>query len=142
MQTKQLSLGVARWIALAIYLTGLVVYPVIGMLVKVNEKASPETLRILPLVFLGLAVVSYVVSLVVESLILGQARAKGNAASAASAAIVTSAFGESIAILGLILALLGAGAWSVVLYALCAAHGLHLMVRWPNFELTTTSNEP
>ena len=135
MQTKQLSLSIARWIVLALYFTGLVTYPVVGAFVKPVPGLPPEVSRILPVVLLGVGVAVYVVSLVVEAMVLARAKRSPNPVGvAASAAILTGACGESLAILGLVLTLLGARTWGTLLYGLCFVHGVHLMLRWPNFE--------
>ena len=133
MQTRQLSLSTARWLALAMYFGGLVTYPFAGAPVKVPPQLSADVMRVLPLILLGVGVVDYVFSLIIESMILAQARKTGTPNGAATAAIVSAAFGESLAIFGFVLTLGGAGTWGVVLYALCFIHGVHLMIRWPSF---------
>ena len=133
MRTKQLSLSTARWIALAMYFTGLVVYPIVGAVVKLPPPAPPEVRRVLPMVFLIAGVMFYVASLVVERVMLAQARKSDSPLGAGNAAIVVAAFGEIPALFGLILTLLGAGRWSVVLYGLCFVHGVHLVLRWPKY---------
>jgi hypothetical protein len=134
MQTKQLSLSTARWIAIAIYFSGLVVYPIIGAMVKATPTLPVEAMRMLPLVLLGAATVGYVLSLIFEGMILAHAKKANNPSGAANAVIVSAAFGETLAIGGLVLTLLGAGSWGIVLYALCFIHGVHLAIRWPKFE--------
>jgi len=135
MKTKQLSLSTARWIALAMYFCGLVVYPVIGAVVRLPNPTSAETLRVLGPVLLGVGVVDYIMSLAIEGMALAQARkAASPRGNVARTAIVTGAFGESLAVFGLILTFLGARSWGTLLYGLCFVHGVHLMLRWPNFE--------
>jgi hypothetical protein len=134
MQTKQLSLSTARWIALVMYFAGLVTYPFVGAFVRTTPSLPADLMRVLPLILLGAGVVDYVFSLIIESMILAQARKAGNPNGAATAAIVSASFGEGLAIFGFILTLGGAANWGVVLYALCLLHGVHLMLRWPNFE--------
>jgi hypothetical protein len=65
--------------------------------------------------------------------LLAQARDAGAPQRVVTVAVVTAAFGASLAVYGLIVTLLGAPAWGGVLYVLCAVHGLHLMMRWPNY---------
>lgn len=141
MQTKQLSLSTARWIALALYVTGLVTYPIVGALVKTTPTLAAEVMRVLPVMLLGVGVADYLLSLVLEGMMLAQARKTGNPSGAANAVILTAAMGESLAVFGLVLALLGMGSWAVVLYALCFIHGVHLAVRWPNIERVTAGND-
>jgi len=134
MQTKQLSLSTARWIALAMYFTGLVTYPFVGALAKPAPSASPELLRVLPMILLVAGVADYIASLVIEGMLLAQAKKTKNPSGVATAAIITAACGEGLAVFGLVLTFLGAGSWGVALYALCFVHGVHLMIRWPTFE--------
>ncbi len=133
MQTKQLSLSTARWIALAMYFTGLVTYPFVGAFVKTTPSLPAEAMRVLPMILLGAGVVDYVFSLFIEGMMLAQAKKSGNPTGVANAVVLSACFGESLAVFGLILTFLGAGSWGVALYALCFVHGVHLMVRWPNF---------
>ena len=141
MQTKQLPLSTARWIVLALYFTGLVVYPVVGGLVKLPRPAPPEALRILPLVFLIAGVVDYMVSLVIEAVMLAKARKAQSSIGAGNVAVVSAGFGEILAIWGLVLTLLGAGSWGALLYGLCFVHGVHLMLRWSNFAEVAAGEE-
>jgi hypothetical protein len=67
-------------------------------------------------------------------MILTRAKENRNPAGAATAAILTGVFGESLAIFGLVLTLFGARSWGTLLYGLCFVHGVHLMLRWPSFE--------
>ena len=129
------SLDTARWIAIAMYLSGLVIYPVIGVSVKPMTNVDPEVLRLLGPLFLVVAVVDYIVSLLQERIMLARARARaGGAATALTTVLIVSACGESLALFGLVIHLLGAPNWALALYSLCAVHGLHLMIRWPEYE--------
>jgi len=133
MQTKQLSLSTARWIALAMYFTGLVTYPFVGALAKTTPSVPADVLRVLPMILLGAGLADYIASLVIEGMILAQAKRTKNPKAVATAAIITAACGEGLAVFGLVLTFLGAGNWGVALYALCFVHGVHLMIRWPSF---------
>jgi len=129
------SLDTARRIAIAMYLTGLVVYPVIGVSVKPMTSVDPEVLRLLGPLFLAVAVADYIVSLLLERIMLARARATaGGAATAFTTVLIVSACGESLALFGLVIHLLGAPDWALALYSLCALHGLHLMTRWPQYD--------
>jgi len=129
------SLDTARWIAIAMYLSGLVIYPVIGVSVKPMTNVDPEVLRLLGPLFLVVAVVDYIVSLLLERILLARARGRaGGAAAAFTTVLIVSACGESLALFGLVIHLLGAPNWALALYSLCAVHGLHLMIRWPEYE--------
>ena len=128
------SLATARWIVLVFYLTGLAVYPLVGAFAAPKAPpVPPETLRLLGQVLLAAGVADYLASLLVERALLARAGNGNPQAVAARTAIVVGAFGESLAILALVLALLGAGAWSVPLYGLCFLHGVHLALRWPSY---------
>ncbi len=131
---KQLSLGMARWIVLAMYVSGLVVYPIVGALAGGRQSAEPELARVLPFVLLGVSAMSYIVSLVLERSLVTQANKTKSEITAANAAIVSGAFGESFAIYGLVLIFVGMGNWALPFYVLCFVHGVHLLVRWPSFE--------
>jgi len=129
------SLDTARWLAVAMYLAGLVIYPVIGVSVKPMGEVDPEVLRLLGPLFLVVAVADYAVSLVLERIMLARARARaGGAAAAFTTVLIVSACGESLAVFGLVIHLLGSPNWALALYSLCAVHGLHLMMRWPEYE--------
>jgi len=141
MQTKQLSLSTARWIALAMYFTGLVTYPFVGAFVKTTPSLPAEAMRVLPMILLVAGVADYIASLVIEGMVLVQAKRTKNPKAVATAAIITAACGEGLAVFGLVLTFLGAGSWGVALYALCFVHGVHLMIRWPNFEQVAAGDE-
>jgi len=131
------SLATARLIAIAVYLVGLVVYPLVGLLAKVKAGVSAETLALLGPAMLGAGVAVYVASLVVERVLLTAGRrglATRRPVKVMSAAVVTAAFGESLAIFGLVISLLGAKGWGGLLYLLCLVHGIHLRMRWPSYE--------
>ena len=129
------SLDTARRIAIAMYLSGLVIYPVIGVSVKPMTNVDPEVLRLLGPLFLVVAVVDYIVSLLLERILLARARGRaGGAPAAITTVLIVSACGESLALFGLVIHLLGAPNWALALYSLCAVHGLHLMIRWPEYE--------
>ena len=129
-----MSLGMARWIATVMYFTALGVYPVIGLVVRVQQPVEGETLRVLGPAVLAAGVGAYVVSLLLERTLLAQALSQPEReAKAATAAVIVAAVGESLGVFGLVLALLGSPNWAWGLYALCAAHGLHLLVRWPRY---------
>jgi hypothetical protein len=126
------SLGTARLIATMMYVGPLVAFPWIGRLVKVGASLDPKVLPVLAAALLVVGIVDYGASLFVEAKLLAQARGRGSQGLIA-AATVTAAFGASLAVYGLVLTLLGARTWGSVLYVLCAVHGLHLIVRWPNY---------
>jgi len=136
--SRAVSLTAARWIVIAMYFAAVVVYPAIGATVKTAQLVPAGTLRLLPTLFLVMAAVDYVISLVLEASALTQARRERNPAGAISAAIVTGSFGCSFGVFGLILGLLGARSWSIPFYALSLVHGVHLMIRWPNLERVAT----
>jgi hypothetical protein len=125
----------ARFIAIAIYLSGLVVLPSLGLWIKPPRPAPGELLRLLPLVFLVVAVTEYGLSLFLEARLLSvRIRPKQSQSPPFAAAIVSAAMGASIAIYGFVLGLLGAPGWAPVFYLASLIHGVHLMVRWPNLE--------
>lgn len=53
---------------------------------------------------------------------------------AATAAIIVSALGVSLAVYGVVLALLSLTTFAWYLYGLCAVHGIHLQLRWDRYE--------
>ena len=69
------------------------------------------------------------------------ARAQVNPHAVVTAAILVAAIGESMAVSGLVLALLGVNAWALALYALCLLHGIHLALRWPDYEHAAARQE-
>jgi F0F1-type ATP synthase membrane subunit c/vacuolar-type H+-ATPase subunit K len=133
MEQQQKALGTARLIATLLYVAPLVVFPWIGRTAKVSASLDPKVLGILVPALLFVGVTDYVISLLVERRLLAQARDAGAPQSVVTAAVVTAAFGASLAVYGLVVTLLGAPAWGGVFYVLCAVHGLHLMMRWPSY---------
>ena len=135
MERRQaLPLPIARVIVIAVYATSLVVYPAIGATVKLQTVLAPHTGQLLGIILLSLGAVEYGLSLWLEQRLLARAAAQGNPQAAVTAAIVVAAIGETMAIFGLALALLGVNAWALALYALCLLHGIHLALRWPDYE--------
>jgi len=130
-------LATARWIVTLMYVVPLVVFPVVGRMVKVGAAVDAEGLRVLALVLGIVGLGDYAISLVLEQRFLAQARARAETKSGhnavVTAALVVAALGASLAVYGLVLTLLGAPKWGSLFYVLCAAHGLHLMVRWPRY---------
>ena len=133
MEQQQKALGTARLIATLLYVAPLVVFPWIGRTAKVSASLDPKVLGILVPALLFVGVTDYVISLLVERRLLAQARDAGAPQSVVTAAVVTAAFGASLAVYGLVVTLLGAPAWGAAFYVLCAVHGLHLMIRWPSY---------
>lgn len=131
------SLATARLVVIVVYAVGLVVYPLVGLLARVKAGVSSETLAVLGPVMLGVGVADYVASLVMERALLtaaGKAPVAQRPARLMTAAIVTAALGESVALFGLVVSLYGARGWGGLLYLLCLVHGLHLRMRWSQYE--------
>lgn len=131
------SLATARLIAIVVYVVGLVVYPLVGLLARVKAGVSSETLAVLGPAMLGVGVADYVASSVMERALLSAARrapAGRRPARVMTAAVMTAAFGESLAVLGLVVSLVGARDWGGLLYLLCLVHGVHLRMRWSQYE--------
>ena len=126
-------LAKARWIATLLYVIPLVVFPILGRMVKLQAALQPEVLRLLGLVLLVVGILDYAISLFFERKMLAQAAGERAPARVLGAAIVVGATGASLAGYGLIITLLGAPGWGAALYVMCAAHGLHLMLRWPRY---------
>jgi hypothetical protein len=132
--------GTARIISALMY-ASIVVYMYIGSAVKTPLATGlPE---FLPWLILGVAIVDYAASLLLESQLLGERRLRtvatqqsGGSISAAVIvpAIVVSAFGVSIAVYGLVLGLIGFWPWPWYFYGLAALHGIHLQLRWDRYE--------
>ena len=133
MGQRDSSLGTARLIATMMYVAPLVAFPWIGRLAKVGASLDSKVLPVLAAALLVVGIVDYGASLFLEAKLLGQARDARAPQSVVTAAVVTAAFGASLAVYGLVLTLLGARTWGSVLYVFCAVHGLHLIVRWPNY---------
>jgi len=129
-------LATARCIATLLYVLPLILFPIIGRMVKLQAVPKPEVLRLLGVALLVVGLADYAVSLFLEQKMLAQAARAPRPAptQVLTAAIVVASFGASLAIYGLVITLLGAPGWGAVLYVICAVHGLHLMVRWPRYE--------
>ncbi len=129
------ELGRAQFVATLIYVVPLVVFPMVGRLVKTKPAMDAESVGILAIALLAVSVADYGISLFLEQRMLARARSSGTTAASAvfSTAAVVASFGASLAVYGLVLTLLGAPGWGAALYVLCAVHGLHLMIRWPRY---------
>jgi hypothetical protein len=135
MQAGAQVLAAARWIATLMYVVALVVFQLVGRLVAVPVELDATTMRVLAYALLAVGIMDYGLSLFLERKLLARARAGGAqaASSVVPAALIVSALGVSLAVYGLVLTLLGAPAWGAVFYMLCAVHGLHLIIRWPDY---------
>jgi fatty acid desaturase len=130
-------LTTVRWIAVAIYLCHLIAFQFAARMVKTQSPRDPEMLRLLLIMLVVVAVVDYGVSLWLERKQLAFARSSGGErgkAAVSSAAIVVAALGASLAVYGMVLAVLGAPVWGYALFVLCLVYGMHLMIRWSNYE--------
>lgn len=127
-------LTTARWIAIAMYGSPLIAFPYVGRYVRPEVTVTPETLRVLALVLGAVAVADYAISLWLETKLLARVQADGRVSRAVTAIVIVAAFGVSLGVYGLVLSLLGARGWGAAFYVLCAAHGLHLLLRWPRYE--------
>ena len=135
MEQRDDTLGTARLIATLMYAGPLVVFPWVGRLATAGKLANPKVVGVLVPALVFVAVTDYVISLLIEARLLAQARDVGEPKKAViTAAAVTSAFGASLAVYGLVMTLFGAAAWGAVFDVLCAVHGLHLMIRWPAYQ--------
>ncbi len=129
------GLARAQLVATLIYVVPLVVFPMVGRMVKVSATVDGESLRVLALALGVVGAADYGISLFLEQRMLARGRTGGTTAASAvfSTAVVVASFGASLAVYGLVLTLVGAPGWGAALYVLCAAHGLHLMIRWPRY---------
>jgi len=138
---SSLRLGIARIISAMMYLGSLAAYIVVGLVVKPASVIGIP--GILPWLLLAVAIADYGVSLGLEGVLL---RGKGWSKSAPGAAprtaegrasttaIIVSAFGVSIAVYGVVIALLSFAKWPWLFYGLCLLHGIHLQLRWDRYE--------
>lgn len=135
MQPGAQALATARWIATLMYVSALVVFQLVGRLASAPVELDAATMRVLAYALLAVGIVDYGLSLFLEKKLLAKAQSGGAEASSSvvSAALIVSALGVSLAVYGLVLRLLGAPSWGAVFYMLCAIHGLHLIIRWPDY---------
>ena len=84
-------------------------------------------------VFIGVGIVDYIISLVLESNGLRKARANHQIGGLATTGVLTGAFGTSLGVYGIILASFQVSQYDIILFGLCALHGIHLLLRWPNY---------
>ena len=128
------SLATARCVATILYVVPLVVFPFVGRMVRPEVSIRADVLRMLGLALVVIGVVDYGISLFLERKMLPPAGSgPGSPARALAAAALVASFGASLAVYGLVITLLGAPIWGAALYVMCAAHGFHLMVRWPRY---------
>jgi len=130
------ALGTARLIATLTYVVPLVVFPAVPRMVKAEMSLDAQAQALLTAVLGLVGIVDYGVSLFLEAKMLArvQSGASDRRSGIISAAALVSAFGASLAVYGLVLTFLGAPVWGAAFYVLCAAHGLHFMTRWPNYQ--------
>jgi F0F1-type ATP synthase membrane subunit c/vacuolar-type H+-ATPase subunit K len=131
------ALATARLIAVVSYAVAVLAYPVVGVALKVKVGLSPQALAVVGPAVLAAGVVDYVISLAVERALLEAAQRAPSTQRpmrVTTAAVTTAALGESLALLGLVVSLLGARGWGGLLYLMCLQHGLHLGMRWPSYE--------
>ena len=130
------ALAQARLIAMLVYAGPLVVFPIVGRAAKASVSVDAEVLPVLAAVLGVVGVVDYGLSLFIEEKMLARARSGGRQSQNAilATAVVVAAFGATLAVYGLVLTLLGAPGWGSAFYVLTAAHGLHLVLRWPRYE--------
>ncbi len=134
----QLSLGAAGWIAAVMYLTGVVVLPLVGTFAKAPHPAPAAALRVMVPVLAIIAVGDYLVSLLLERSLLRSIAKRGavlgfTTAGPGNVVVVTAALGASIALYGFILSILGSARWPLFFYGLCFIHGVHLLARAQSF---------
>ncbi len=134
----QLSLGIAGWVAAAMYVAALVVLPLVGTFVKAPHPAPAASLRVLVPVFAAIAVGDYLVSLFLEHSLLSSIAKRGTvfastAVGSGNVVVVVAALGASIALYGFILSMLGSARWPLFFYVLCFIHGVHLLARAQSF---------
>ena len=117
------------------YVVPLVIFQLAGRVVDSPVRLDSTTLTVLAYVLLAVGIADYGLSLFLEKKLLTKAGsgAGGASDSVVSAALIVSALGVSLAVYGLVLTLLGTRAWGAVFYVLCSLHGLHLMLRWPEY---------
>lgn len=127
-------------IALFMYVGTVPVLAVVGSFVRSTATGIPD---ILAWILLVVAVADYGVSLSLEGYLLSEPRLRQTAqrrpsgrpeGAAVIVAVITSAFGVSIAIYGLLLGLLSFATWPWYFYGLAALHGIHLQLRWDRYE--------
>jgi heme/copper-type cytochrome/quinol oxidase subunit 3 len=135
MQPGAKALATARWMATLMYVVALVVFQLAGRLAPAPVELDASTMTVLAYALLAVGIMDYGLSLFLEKKLLAKAQSGGADASGAvvSAALIVSALGVSLAVYGLVLTLLGAPTWGAVFYMLCAVHGLHLIIRWPDY---------
>jgi hypothetical protein len=135
MQAGARPLATARWIATLMYVLALVVFQLVGRLAGAPVELDATAMTVLAYALLAVGVADYGLSLFLERRLLAKAQSGAAGASSAvvSAALIVSALGVGLAVYGLVLTLVGAPAWGAVFYILCAIHGLHLIIRWPDY---------
>ncbi len=129
------AVGTAQLVVISMYLTALVALPLIGRFAKTHISVGAGALAAVTAALLVAGIAEYGMSLWLEGKLLARARsgAARRGQHVVAAAVVVAALGESLAIYGLVLTLLGVPAWGAALYLLCAAHAFHLFLRWPRY---------
>jgi hypothetical protein len=134
-QRRGLSLPVVRLMLISLYLGAMVVCGVFSSAVKAGHSLSPETGQLLGIILLAVGAADYAFSLFLERHMLKRARSSADPQSAVPViGILVGAVGASLASYGLVLSVFGVSGWALALYALCVLHGIHLAVRWPDYE--------
>lgn len=134
--TADKALGTAKLILLAQYLGALVVMPVMARVMysmRGEGISQVGNYQLLGLALLAVGLVDYGISLFLEKQGLEKARASGSPGGIVTTAVIIGAFGASLAVYGLILSALHVARLAEVLFGLCLIHGIHLLLRWPNY---------
>jgi len=136
-----MGLAAARVIAVSMYVLTIPAFIIVAHVVEMPRVSGlPE---FFPWLLLGIAIAEYVASLLIEGFMLEEKRLRGQidrmpgstiGAAVARVAIVTASFGDSIAVFGLVIALLAPGTAQWYLFGLAALHGIHLQLRWDRYE--------
>jgi len=130
--TSAKALRGAALLAIMFYAVALLVWPPMGSLLLAKSGAFRQLdPKLFGPLLVGVGVVDYIASLFIEGHLLRSARKSANPGGVVSAAIVTAAFGASLSIYGLLLCHVRFYSWT--LYGLCFLHGVHLLLRWPNY---------
>lgn len=132
----RLTLRQARLIVAIMYAVVLVLI-VVRPLLPLPKPMGPQP-DLLLWVLAGTAAISYIVSLALETAMLGGARLRrsptGAEATASGVAIMVAAYGVAIGIYGVVLGFLAMDAWCWYFYAAAVIHGLHQQLRWDKYE--------
>ncbi len=126
----------AKGMLVYFYLAPLGIWALVGRVIAVHEVAvSSMAGRVLGPALVAVGAADYILSLVLERSMLRRAALRPDPAQGVfTAALAVGILGASLGMYGVLLSVLGLSGPAFILYAMCIFHGVHLALRWRDYE--------